>query len=172
LVSVHQVGQFGQVPVTEIERLIEVLRRVHDGDAWHGPSVKDALEGVDAATARARPIGQAHSIWEIALHIDAWRREVTARLQGKPPSLPQVGDWPAVPAADEAWDGIGADLDSSHAALVAAVRQLSPDQLEARVGDDREPGLGVGVTVAVMLHGIVQHDAYHAGQIALLKRAT
>jgi uncharacterized damage-inducible protein DinB len=156
--------------VTEIERLIELLERVHGGDAWHGPSVKDALAGVTAHVARARPVGGGHSIWEIALHVDAWRREVTARLHGKAPSLPEPADWPAVPADDASWDRVGVLLDSSHAALVAAVRQLSPDQLESRVGDDRDPGLGAGVTVAVMLHGIVHHDAYHAGQIALLKR--
>lgn len=158
--------------MAEIERLIDLMERVHDGDAWHGPSVKDALAGVDARAARARPVRGGHSIWEIALHIDAWRREVTARLDGKPPTLPEPADWPAEPADDASWDRVGAVLDASHAALVRAVRELSPERLESRVGDNRDPGLGAGVTVAVMLHGIVHHDAYHAGQIALLKRAT
>lgn len=158
--------------MSEIERLVELLGLVHDGDAWHGPSVMEALSAVSVTAARARPIADGHSIWEIALHIDAWRREVTARVQGKPPSLPEPADWPTMPTDDWEWGRVGATLDSSHGALVAAVRLLSPEQLESRVGNNRDPGLGVGVTLGVMLHGIVHHDAYHAGQIAMLKRTT
>ena len=154
----------------ERERLIDLMRRVHDGDAWHGPSVRDAIAGVDAPTARARPVGTAHSIWDIALHIDAWRREVCARLKGKRPSMPHPADWPAAPEDDAQWARIGETLDTSHHALVDAVRGMSPDSLDALVAGPREPGLGTGVTFYTMIHGVVHHDAYHAGQIALLTR--
>ena len=62
-------------------------------------------------------------------------------------------------------------LDVSHRLLVVAVESLSNADLERKVGPSREAGLGTGVTYAVMLHGIVHHDAYHAGQISLLKKA-
>ena len=39
-----------------------------------------------------------------------------------------------------------------------------------RLRDGRDRALGAGVTYAVMLHGVAQHYAYHAGQIALLKK--
>lgn len=158
--------------MTEIERLVEMMRRVHDGDAWHGPSVMAAIEGVDAREARATPVVGAHSIWQLALHVDAWRREVCARVEGKTPSLPDPADWPAVPADDTQWAAMPSALDASHRALVAVLRALPSTALEAPVGDRREAGLGTGVSLGVMLHGIVHHDAYHAGQIVLLKRAT
>ena len=154
----------------ERERLIDLMRRVHDGDAWHGPSVRDAIAGVDSRTARSRPTGAAHSIWDIALHIDAWRREVCARLKGKRPSMPHPADWPAAPEDDAQWARIGETLDTSHHALLDAVRAMSPESLDALVAGPREPGLGTGVTFYTMVHGVVHHDAYHAGQIALLKR--
>jgi hypothetical protein len=43
--------------------------------------------------------------------------------------------------------------------------------LMGRIGDVRDPALGSGVTNYVTLHGIVQHHAYHAGRISLLKKA-
>jgi uncharacterized damage-inducible protein DinB len=157
--------------MSERARIVDLLRRVHNGDAWHGPSVMDALEGVTAAQARARPIEGAHSIWETALHMIAWRHEVRERLHGGTPSLPEPGDWPPVPDEDAKWNEVATLMDVSHRLLVVAVESLSDAELERRVGPSRQPGLGTGVSVAVMLHGIVHHDAYHAGQINLLKKA-
>jgi uncharacterized damage-inducible protein DinB len=156
--------------MSERERLVDLLRRVHDGDAWHGPSVMAALEGVDAAAARARPVAGAHSIWELALHIVAWRHEVEQRLAGKVPGLPAEGDWPPVPDVDEGWGGTAGLLEASHESIVSAVHALGDDAFDREVGDERQPGLGARVTNAVMLHGLVHHDAYHAGQITILKK--
>ena len=39
------------------------------------------------------------------------------------------------------------------------------------IGNARDRSLGSGVSRYVSLHGLVQHHAYHAGQIALLKKA-
>jgi len=64
-------------------------------------------------------------------------------------------------------------LDASHRSLVAAVERLAEADLERPVGEEgREASLGSGVSLAVMLHGIIAHDVYHAGQIALLRKAT
>jgi uncharacterized damage-inducible protein DinB len=159
-----------RVLVSEQSRLIDLLQRAHDGDAWHGPSVMAVLDGVDAGMARARPIAAGHTIWETALHIVAWRHEVEQRVAGKKPALPAEGDWPPVPADAAEWDRLRDRLHASHGSLVAAVARLTDEDLERLVGVEREAGLGSGVTVAVMLHGIVAHDVYHAGQIALLRK--
>jgi uncharacterized damage-inducible protein DinB len=158
--------------MSERSRLVDLMRRVHDGDAWHGPSVMTSIDGVDAAAARRRPIAAGHTIWEIALHIVGWRQEVTARLSGKAPTLPEIGDWPSVPDDDRWWPEVGELLESSHRALVAAVEVLADADLERPVGDGREEAVGAGVSVAMMLHGVVHHDAYHAGQIGVLRKAS
>jgi len=158
--------------MNERDRITDLLQRAHSGDAWHGPSVMAALDGVSAAAARARPIPAGHTIWETALHIIAWRHEVEQRLDGKVPTLPEQGDWPPVPNDDAEWARVFGHLDASHRSLVAAVRRLTDADLERPVGEEgREAGLGTGVTIAVMLHGIIAHDVYHAGQISLLKKA-
>ncbi len=68
--------------MSEASRIADQLRRAFDGDAWHGDSVLEILNGVTAAQAAARPITHAHSIWELVLHIAAWDGVVLRRLGG------------------------------------------------------------------------------------------
>ena len=68
--------------MTEIERILDQLKRAYEGDAWHGPSVREALAGVTAQQAHARPLTNAHSIWELVHHIAVWENVGRRRLEG------------------------------------------------------------------------------------------
>ncbi len=68
--------------MTEIARIIDELQREHDGDPWHGSPLQAILEGIDATRANARPIPGAHSVWELVLHMTAWKNE-TAQAAGR-----------------------------------------------------------------------------------------
>ena len=158
--------------MSEISGLVDLFTRVHGGDPWHGPSVLDALEGVTASMAAARPVPGAHSIWELVLHISAWRGEVVRRINGGQAGDPVEGDWPVVPEATEAnWEAALERLQRSHEDVIAAVRSMPRAQLEELVKDDRDPALGTGLTFYTTVHGLAHHDVYHAGQMALLKKA-
>ena len=149
----------------EIERIEDQLRRSFEAEAWHGPSVLEALENVTAEKAAARPFAQAHSIWEIVLHITATQTLVLRRLQGGSTSLSPEQDWPSVPnSSEDSWVSTLTALKRSHSELSQAVSKVSDSVL------DREilPGYS---SFYVTLHGVVQHNLYHAGQIALLKKA-
>jgi uncharacterized damage-inducible protein DinB len=150
---------------TEVAHLADQLHRAYHGTAWHGPAFRELLKDVSAEWAAARPIVQAHSIWELVLHVTVWKRVVLHRLQGKSIELTPAADWPEVPAVDaELWKKSLAELEAAHQELHTAVAHLAEHRLHERVpGRDH--------TVYVMLHGAAQHDAYHAGQIALLKKA-
>ena len=158
--------------MTEIQRIRNELALAHDGAPWHGPSARQVLSGVTAAQAAARPIPGAHSIWELVLHIIAWRGEVARRLKGGEPALPAEGDWPGVAASSEgAWADALRRLEESHRCLAAAVSGFPEARLDQPVGLEPDPALGTVGSFYVMLHGISQHDAYHSGQISLLKKA-
>ena len=157
--------------MSEVLRLIDQFKRAHDGDPWHGSPVKDLLAGVTAAQAAAAPPNGAHSIWALVLHMTAWRNEVAARAMGKPSGNPAEGDWPQVgDPAPERWAAALAALDASHENLATVVGRLAEARLLEPTNDPRNPATGTGVSYYELLHGIVQHDAYHAGQIAVLKR--
>jgi uncharacterized damage-inducible protein DinB len=158
--------------MTEIDRIIDELQREHEGDPWHGSPLLHILEGVTAEQAAARPVPHAHSIWELVLHLTAWKGEVRMRLSGAPASDPEEGDWPAVGAPTaERWDEARARLQKAHEALLSAVRQVPEARLFEATNDPRNRPLGAGVSYYVLLHGIVQHDVYHSGQIAVVRKA-
>ncbi len=151
--------------------LADQLRRGYDGDPWHGWPLTRSLAGLDAAAAAARPLPAAHSIWELVLHITGWTGEVTRRLAGAPPGQPAKGDWPEVGATTpERWQAALAALTEAHVELERATRALPPEQWREMVGSERDVAAGTGVTKAQLVNGLVQHDAYHAGQIALLRK--
>ncbi len=52
--------------------LANAITRTVTGPMWHGPALAEVLEGVTPERAASRPIGSAHSIWEIVLHVAAW----------------------------------------------------------------------------------------------------
>lgn len=157
--------------VEELDRIAGLFREALEGKPWHGPSLGTALEGIDAAAAAARPLEGSHSLWEIVLHLAGWTREVANRLQGKDPALPAQGDWPEPGAVDQRrWGAARADLFSAHEELLAALARFPASRLSDRIGRARDAPLGTGVTYREMILGALQHDAYHAGQISLLKK--
>ena len=134
--------------------------------------MKTILRGVIAPEAALRRVPEVHTIWELVLHMTAWKNEVRRRLGGAPAGEPQDGDWPEVGApTPERWDAALASLDAAHEALIAAVRELPESALFAPTLDPRNRPLGSGVSHYTLVHGLVQHDAYHAGQIAMLVKA-
>jgi len=149
----------------EIGRIVDQLERAFDGRAWHGPSVMKLLSGVEADEAAARPLEGRHTIWELVLHIAAWDDVVRRVLMGeKMVSLSGEEDWPPVGSTGEAaWRQDADDLRRVHKELVEALSEFS----EARL-DDTVPG--ASFSFYTMLHGVVQHDLYHAGQMAILRR--
>jgi len=150
---------------TEGARIADQLRRAFYGSAWHGPALIELLGDVDAATAAAKPLGNVHSIWELLLHIAAWDGAGLKRLGGKKCQLKAKANFPPVSDASEsAWRDAIAKAKSTHDALVETVAGLSEKRLRDRVPGKR-------YDFYHMLHGIAQHELYHSGQIAILKKA-
>ena len=151
--------------MNEIDRIADQIRRAYDGDAWHGPPLRALLADVSAEIADARPIRGAHSIREIVRHIVFWYGGVGRRIRGEVVDPQGVEEWPEADGDGEGtWRRELADLERAHAALLEAVSQLGVEDLE-------RPVPGKPYNVYILLHGMVQHNLYHAGQIALLKKA-
>jgi uncharacterized damage-inducible protein DinB len=149
----------------EVNRLEEQLRRALEGEAWHGPSVLELLAGLSAAQAASHPIAGAHSIWELVLHLRSDYDLVLRRLAGDGRGLTAAEDWPACPTStEENWQQTVQELELRNKRLRQAVRSF-PDE---RLDDPLVPE--VPYTAYTQFIGVTQHNLYHAGQIALLKR--
>jgi len=154
---------------TELDRIRDQFRRAFEGEAWHGPSVLALLDGVTAQQAAAHPIPGAHSIWELTLHIAAWERACLRRLNGDPAQLTDAEDWePINDTSDAAWEAMKQQLIDNHHELLDAIARVDESRLDETIYQD--PNIPYS-SIYVTLHGVVQHDLYHAGQIAMLKKA-
>jgi len=151
--------------MTEGERIAEQHRRAYHGEAWHGPAVFEVLRGVTAAQAAARPLKQAHTIWELALHLASWEKIVRSRFLGTPIEATDEIDWPEAgsPTA-AAWRAAMQSLHEESEALRIVLARTTDKTLAAK----RPGGSGTWYDLA---HGQVQHALYHAGQMALLRKA-
>jgi uncharacterized damage-inducible protein DinB len=153
------------LPMSETTRIADQARRAYAGKAWHGPSLKFLLRGVTAPQAAARPIPGAHTIWELVLHIAAWDRVAAQRIRGgKKTSLPARENFPEVTdTSDAAWKKTLASLEQANRDLRVAIAACPSNKLDRKLG-------GGDYSFYVTMHGAVQHDLYHAGQIAILKK--
>ena len=152
-------------PMNETTRIRDQLERSHRGPAWHGPSLLENLEGVTAAVAARRKVPGAHSIWEIVRHVTVWEAEVARVIDGKEyVSLQGDAEWPPLTdTGDAAWKTALEELDGANAALCDAVTRFREDRLNEKVAQRDFSFYG-------LMHGVVQHNLYHAGQIGLLRK--
>ena len=151
--------------ISEAAGIADQLRRAFYGSAWHGPAVFGLLADVDAAAAAARPVENVHSIWELLLHVEAWDRAAMVRLGGEKCQPSGMKNFPPVnQATGVAWRRALAAAKRTHDRLLKTVEALPESRLRDRVPGKR-------YDFYHMLHGIAQHELYHAGQIAILKKA-
>jgi uncharacterized damage-inducible protein DinB len=151
--------------MTEVNRILDQMDRAYSGDAWHGPAVRALLDGLLAEDASKHAVKGAHSIWELVNHIAAWKFIVVRRLGGEKPQVTPEMDWPPVWEASEfEWKRSLENLAESQKRVRSAVEKLRDEQLDEIMG--KKMG-----SRYMMLHGLIQHDLYHAGQIAILKKA-
>lgn len=150
---------------TELDRLSAQLGKALEGDSWHGPSILEILEGVTAEQAASHPIADAHSIWELILHICGSYDLVLRRLGGYGRQLTESEDWPSVPETRvENWVETVRALRHLNETLIMAIKSFPVEDLDKPLVPE------ASYTAYTQFIGITQHNLYHAGQIALLKK--
>jgi uncharacterized damage-inducible protein DinB len=148
-----------------IARIHKLHQEAFEGGAWHGPALLQVIRDIHVDHAAAKPITHAHSIWEIVLHIDAWQQAVLKRLNGQPVDLIGEEDWPPViDNSDSAWEAALESLNAHYQKLAQRIAALTDADLDQKVpGRDH--------TIYKTVQGLIQHNLYHAGQIAILKKS-
>jgi uncharacterized damage-inducible protein DinB len=157
--------------MTISEELQKSFESVLSGDAWYGKPIYNIIEQVSFEAAYEKPSGSVHNIAEIVLHMLSWTEEVMDRLNGLPAQTPSSGDWPDTGAPDEQkWQNYVTDLKLVNVNLLGTIINFPEEQWNDLINDtrEREPA----ITYKELIYGFIQHQVYHAGQIALLTRIT
>ncbi len=150
---------------TPKEQLLADLENVFSGEPWYGESVLTILEGISSEQAM-KPVG-GRRIYTLLLHMLAWRGYLLRQLQGETDfdiEVNSVVDWPPYQKeGPEAWPLAIASLQENQRQLLALLRGLSEEQLMDTVPRRR-------FSFAFLINGLIQHDVYHIGQMALLQK--
>ncbi len=146
---------------SEIKNIHKLLRHTYEKNAWHGPAVKEVLESITPEQAHNR-LPESHSIIELVAHMTAWRIFVIKKLQGDPEY--KVGEQMNFPSVTN-WSDAILDLDKSQAELLNALEGFD----SARLFEIVKHG-SYQYSCYTLLHGIIHHDLYHTGQIAIMKK--
>lgn len=150
------------------DEIARLLRESYAGPAWHGPSLRQSIRGLDAATAAWRPAPGRNSAWELVVHCAYARHRVLGRLDrglaGRFPRPMRRDWWPELAGADaDAWAEDVALLESYQDRLLDAVATMPESRLKARRA-------GKTITLGAECAGVALHDVYHAGQIVLVRK--
>lgn len=141
-----------------------------EGGAWHGPSLMESLNGVDVGQAAARPIEGRHTIWEIVNHCAYWMQSVDKALHGEVMvSIPTTGDWVGMGETAEDWKRDLERMDQVYRKLQATIADFDAGNLDGMISTQFGENF-FQFTNRKMLHGVADHNIYHAGQVSILKR--
>ncbi len=151
--------------MTEVQRILEQYERVMNGAAWHGDAIWQILGSISADRAASRPIANVHSVWEIVGHMAFWEEIAAKRLGGLRAGLEDGSNFPAASDATEAnWQKALDAFRASNRAFREALQKLDPVHLDKLSATGKRSFYNEA-------HGLIEHNVYHAGQIALLVKA-
>ena len=148
---------------TALQKILSLLKQTYSKDAWHGPSVKEVLENITAEQS-LKKLPNTQSIIELVCHMTSWRIYVIKRTTGDLDyQVAQELNFPQ----DKNWNECLRQLEQSQEKLISAIQKFPAAKLEEMVPNSETPH-----NYYQLLHGIIHHDLYHAGQIVLIKKAT
>ena len=151
--------------MSDVQQILRHYDEVLEGDAWHGYSAWQILNGISAQQAAARPIPGAHTIWELVMHMTFWEGVGNQRLAGLRAGLVEELNFPAMPEpTEENWRQTLEGFRATNRDFRQALSRLDNAKLEALTAAGKRSYYGEA-------HGIIEHHVYHLGQIALLMKA-
>lgn len=150
--------------ISETYRITDLLRRAFDGIGWHGPSVVETLSGMQYEQSMNQ-VTDSHTVAELVEHMIEWRIFVTKKLQGEDTyDVAEEVDFKKITSmTNEMWQELLQRLHQTQEEILKVLSHITDEKLV-------EPVSGRDYNFYTLLHGIIHHDLYHAGQIALLKK--
>jgi uncharacterized damage-inducible protein DinB len=145
--------------MSELQRLADAYCAVTIKGAWYGPALAELLEEISPELATMQPTSHAHSISALLQHLLLWNERVRNTCESTPmPHWQAEQEWaePAIP-----WNELVARWNDSRDQLEEKLRNFPLEDLAKQVPGRDYP-------YETLLHGIVQHTIYHAGQIAMV----
>lgn len=143
-------------------QLGKLFTNLYNGSPWLGVNLVETLSQISAEKAAKKIHPDRNSIWEITNHLISWRLNVLERVRGKSMVTPghnyilPIGD-----ASENAWKNTLKQLENSQHQWLDFLKTCDEKDFKKIYANNQ-------MTYYEHIHGILQHDAYHLGQIVIL----
>ena len=149
----------------ETERIIKLFEDLYNGSPWIDVNIIGILEGITAEQAARHPFPKRNSIWEIVNHLISWRLNVLQRIRGKVIRTPRNNYFsPVKNTSESAWKNTLKRLRNSQQQWIDFLKVFKEKDFEKIYPNNN-------LNYYEHIHGIIQHDSYHLGQIVLLVKS-
>lgn len=147
-----------------VERIADLMNAGFHGSAWHGPSVLESVKKITPKEASFKT-SSVHTIAELIYHITSWKLFALKKLQGDEQyEISEEKNFGPHDKVDEfELETLLMELSLSHDELLAELSKKDDDFLTEIVP-------GTEYNYYTLIHGVIQHDLYHTGQIILLRK--
>ena len=148
----------------EIQNIKTQFDKTFNGPAWHGSAVQEVLKDISNKEA-LKTVGSANNIAELVFHMIAWRDFLINKLKGQSDYdvSPEENFQKIEQLSKQEWIDLKARLEFSQAELQELLSKADDEILNQKVGKR-------DYNFYALMHGVIQHDLYHLGQIVLLKK--
>ena len=149
----------------ETQRIIKLFEDGYNGSPWIDVNLVGTLSTISAEQAAKKVFANCNSIWEIANHIINWRINVLHRVKGEIIITPDSNYFTTVKDTSlTAWKNTLKQLEESQKNWIAFLKEFKEKDFTKVYPNNK-------MTYYEHIQGILQHDAYHLGQIVLLAKS-
>ena len=150
--------------MNETKRISSLFKKLYNGSPWIDINLTSVLQNISAEQASKRVLKNCNTIWEITNHLIDWRLNVLQRVQGKIIETPDNNYIePVTDTSEKNWTETLLRLSEVQKDWIEFLEKVDPGELEKIYTPN-------SMTYYEHIHGIIQHDAYHLGQIVLLSK--
>ena len=144
------------------------MEEIQIGKPWIGSTFEGMLNPLNEEAYFERPLADLHSIAEIISHLTLWRSEAVLKIrtgEGSKTDDCEENWLPLDQLKAMGWAKIRSSHDKTLSDLTGLLKDKTDDFLDQQYYDTDFKGL---YTYSWLLNGMIQHDAYHLGQIGLI----
>ena len=151
----------------ETQYLIKSFEATLSGQPWFGRAVYEILGEVDESKANTKPNDTEHSMIELLWHMNTWAEFVLGSLENRTvEQMKEIGanDWRNIDPKVHTWKKGIEQLKATHNKIIELLGQKTDDSFLSEIVPTRK------FNFRFMLNGLVQHNIYHLGQVAYIKK--
>ena len=150
--------------MNETKRISSLFKKLYDGSPWIDINITSVLQNISAEQASKRVLKNCNTIWEITNHLIDWRLNVLQRVQGKTNKTPGNNYIETITDTSEKnWKDTLQRLSGVQKDWIEFLDKVDQSELVKVYTPN-------SMTYYENIHGIIQHDVYHFGQIVLLSK--